>query len=263
MAKESNLPSIKETAFDCPHCGAFTTQQWLRLSATYLDEKQRTPNIPDKEMMQRVQESPMNDEMKANFISYIGKMDSGLIFLDRHEEGRYIYNDVCNLYLSHCYNCKKFAVWVHDRLVHPMAQIGPSPNPDLPSDALRDYEEAGRIVGESPRGAAALLRLTIQKLCVVLGEKGKSIDDDIASLVKKGLAPLVQQALDAVRVIGNEAVHPGSLDLKDDRDTAMRLFGLVNIIAEQMISNPKHVRELYEKIPDGKRTAIEKRDAKT
>jgi len=44
-----------------------------------------------------------------------------------------------------------------------------------------------------------------------------------------------------VRVIGNEAVHPGKLDLKDDRDTATRLFKLVNIIAEQMISNPKHV----------------------
>ena len=63
----------------------------------------------------------------------------------------------------------------------------------------------------------------------------------------------MQQSLDAVRVIGNEAVHPGTLDLKDDRDTATRLFDLVNIIAEQMISNPKHVKEIYEKIPEEKR----------
>lgn len=96
-----------------------------------------------------------------------------------------------------------------------------------------------------------------------LREKGKNIDDDIASLVKKGLSPLVQQSLDAVRVIGNEAVHPGTLDLKDDRDTATRLFDLVNIIAEQMISNPKHVKEIYEKIPEEKRKAIERRDSKT
>ena len=73
---------------------------------------------------------------------------------------------------------------------------------------------------------------------------------------------MVQHALDAVRVIGNEAVHPGTLDLKDDRDTAMRLFGLMNIIAEQMISNPKHIKELYDKLPESKRTAIEKRDKK-
>jgi len=139
---------------------------------------------------------------------------------------------------------------------------GPEPNSDLPPDVLRDSEEASRVVSESPRGAAALLRLGIQKLCASLGEKGQNIDDDIASLVKKGLKPMVQQALDAVRVIGNEAVHPGTLDLKDDRDTALRLFGLVNIIAEQMISNPKHVQDLYEKLPESKRKAIEKRDVK-
>ncbi|WP_424033423.1 DUF4145 domain-containing protein [Methylocella sp.] len=49
----------------------------------------------------------------------------------------------------------------------------------------------------------------MQKLCVELGEKGKNIDDDIANLVKKGLSPELQQALDILRVIGNEAVHHG------------------------------------------------------
>ncbi len=119
-----------------------------------------------------------------------------------------------------------FAVWVYNRLVFPSSREGPPPNPDLPDDVRLDYEEAGRILNLSPRGAAALLRLAIQKLCAYLGEKGKNIDDDIASLVKKGLYPLVQQALDAVRVIGNEAVHPGTLDLKDDRDTATRALCL-------------------------------------
>lgn len=107
-----------------------------------------------------------------------------------------------------------------------------------------------------------MLRLAIQKLCFELGGKGKKIDDDIGSLVRKGLSPGVQQALDAVRVIGNEAVHPGTLDLRDDSDTAGRLFDLVNIITEQMISNPKHVKELYDKLPEFKRKAIEERDAK-
>jgi hypothetical protein len=64
-------------------------------------------------------------------------------------------------------------------------------------------------------------------------------------------------------VIGNEAVHPGTLDLKDDLDTATKLFGLVNITAEQMISNPKHVKEIYAKLPESKRNAIDKRDGKT
>lgn len=259
MAK-SNPPSIKETAFDCPHCGAYTTQHWINLHGKYREAEDRTPFIPDKELLQRVKEVELPQDRKAKLIAHFEKLDTGLICFERHEQGRYVYQDIHNLFLSQCFNCEKFAVWVHDRLVHPTASAAPTGNQDLPHDVLQDYEEAGRIVNESPRGAAALLRLAIQKLCAFLGERGKNIDDDIASLVKNGLNPTTQKALDAVRVIGNEAVHPGTLDLKDDRDTAIKLFKLVNIIAEQMISNPKHVNELYGQIPEAKRKAIENRD---
>ena len=154
-------------------------------------------------------------------------------------------------------------MWVHDRLLFPAIKSGVLPNPDLPDDALRDFQEAREIVNSSPRGAAALLRLCVQKLCKHLGEQGKNIDDDIASLVKKRLDPLVQKSLDIVRVIGNETVHPGVLDLRDDRDTALRLFELINSIADQMISHPKNVTDLYEKLPENKRKRIEERDGKT
>ena len=168
-----------------------------------------------------------------------------------------------NIHLSKCYDCKKIAVWVHDRLLFPAIKSGVLPNPDLPDDALRDFQEAREIVNSSPRGAAALLRLCVQKLCKHLGEQGNNIDDDIASLVKKRLDPLVQKSLDIVRVIGNETVHPGVLDLRDDRDTALRLFELINSIADQMISHPKNVTDLYEKLPENKRKRIEERDGKT
>ena len=75
--------------------------------------------------------------------------------------------------------------------------------------------------------------------------------------------PLVQQSLDVVRVIGNEAVHPGVIDLKDDRDTATTLFQILNTIADQMISHPKTVQAMYDKLPETKREAIEKRDGTT
>lgn len=132
----------------------------------------------------------------------------------------------------------------------------------MPPDVVQDFEEARGIVNESPRGAAALLRLCIQKLCKALGEKGRNIDDDIASLVKKGLNPIVQKSLDVVRVIGNEAVHPGTIDLKDDRATALQLFKLVNLIAEQMITLPKSISTIYDSLPEEKRKAIDRRDAK-
>jgi hypothetical protein len=139
---------------------------------------------------------------------------------------------------------------------------GPPPNGDLSPDALGDYEEARSILELSPRGAAALLRLAVEKICVELKAQGKDINERIAYLVGGGLPEAVQQALDAVRVIGNEAVHPGTLDLRDDRDTALRLFDLVNFIAEDRITRPKRVTAMYDKIPDSKKQGIDARNAK-
>ena len=87
------------------------------------------------------------------------------------------------------------------------------------------------------------------------------MNNDIAVLVKQGLDPLVQKALDIVRVVGNNAVHPGELDLKDDRATAAKLFELVNRIAQDLITHPKELQELFEeKVPEGAKRQIAKRD---
>ncbi len=261
MPRELTPPSISETAFDCPHCGAYTTQYWFEILANSRD-KNATPHIPDADTRKRISEDKnIPDETKRTFIELCDKMDSGLVFLEKND-GKYAYNNVHNLNLSRCYNCNKMAVWVHGNLIFPNEKLGVHPNSDLPDNITHDYEEARGILGDSPRGAAALLRLCVQKLCIHLGEKGKNIDDDIAALVAKGLNPIVQKSLDIVRVIGNEAVHPGVIDLKDDRDTASQLLVLINSIADQMISHPRKVEELYGKLPENKRRAIEDRNNK-
>jgi hypothetical protein len=137
------------------------------------------------------------------------------------------------------------------------------PVQDMPDTVKADYLEAREIAAKSPRGAAALLRLAIQKLASSLDEKkANNLNDNIANLVKQGLPPKVREALDVVRVIGNEAVHPGVIDLKDDINTATALFKLVNIIVERMITEPDEVDALYASLPTSKREAIEKRDGK-
>jgi hypothetical protein len=169
-------------------------------------------------------------------------------------------DQVPGLVISLCAHCSRWCLWVNGEMVFPDSTGVPSANEDMPDEIKDDYYEAASIVNKSPRGAAALLRLAIQKLCVVLGEKGKNINEDVASLVKKGLPIKIQQALDIVRVIGNEAVHPGALDLTDDIKTATELFSLTNIIAEIMISQPKRIGDLYGSLPEDKRKAIEDRD---
>jgi len=145
-------------------------------------------------------------------------------------------------------------------MIFPDSSAAPSPNPDLPADIKADYEEARAIISRSPRGACALLRLCVQKLCSFLGESGKDVNADIAALVEKGLNAKIQKSLDIVRVIGNEAVHPGQLDLRDQPTTATQLCSLVNIIADAMITQPKTIESLYAGLPETKRQQIEQRD---
>jgi len=160
-----------------------------------------------------------------------------------------------------CSRCKKYSIWHGGGMIYPDRSNVPFPNADLPEDIKEDYDEAAAIMSKSPRGAAALLRLCIQKLCVHLGGKGKKINSDIATLVKKGLSKKIQKSLDAVRVIGNEAVHPGQMDLKDDSKTTTKLFELVNIIADTMITQPKMIDDVYDSLPDTKLDEIKKRDS--
>ena len=134
------------------------------------------------------------------------------------------------------------------------------PSIDLPESCQGEYLEAREIIDISPRGSAALLRLCIQKLLKELGKSGKNINDDIADLVKEGLPLLVQQSLDICRVVGNNAVHPGEIDLQDTPEIARSMFKLINLIVHDRISRPKEVQALYDALPTGARDAIGRRD---
>ncbi|WP_039938135.1 DUF4145 domain-containing protein [Leptospira terpstrae] len=162
---------------------------------------------------------------------------------------------------STCDHCGNHALWIQGQNYYPGTGNSLPANPDMPEPVLKLYNEASSISLKSPRGSAALLRLAIQILCKELGEEGKNINTDIGNLVKKGLPELVQQSLDIVRVIGNDAVHPGQIDT-DEIDTVSNLFELVNVIVEYMISLPKRIGGIYSNLPNEKIKGIEDRDKK-
>ena len=165
-----------------------------------------------------------------------------------------------NLTVAICDKCHKYSLWVGQQMVFPPTYKALPPSPDMPDKAKQDYEEAQAIFSKSPRGAAALLRLAIQDLMPELGESGKDLDKDIGNLVKKGLHERLQQALDGVRVIGNNAVHPGQIDVNDNPGIALSLFTMVNIIVDSMITKAKEVDELYKILPTTAIEHIEERD---
>ena len=233
-------PSIDKTAFVCPHCGAFAEQRWYLLGVDTINIKDGLP----------INLNTFSAELTLNHPHIYSNITAKYPTLDPHLSQR-SYRLLYNTSAASCTHCQTVSIWICDNLIYPRSSAAPLANADLPEGIRRDYDEASDILELSPRGATALLRLVVQKLCKELGQEGENINDDIGALVSQGLGSQIQKALDVVRVVGNNAVHPGQIDLRDDRETALGLFNFVNLIVEKMISEPKRIQEAYRHLPKG------------
>ncbi|HEX4549932.1 DUF4145 domain-containing protein [Pseudomonas sp.] len=166
-----------------------------------------------------------------------------------------------------CQHCKSDTIWnTGDNdsskafMAYPHQVRAPAIHQDLPEVCKADYEEARLIYGVSSRGSAALLRLCLEKLLGELGGTGKDINKDIALLVKQGLDPHIQQALDVVRVTGNNAVHPLDMNPEDLANNVPVMFEMINLIVDERIARQRKVAERFASLPEKAKQAIEKRD---
>lgn len=167
-----------------------------------------------------------------------------------------------NISVSKCTHCQGISFWLLENMIYPITGNVEVANKDLTEEIKSVYNEAKSIVSLSPKGASALLRLALQMLCKEIKAEGKTINDNIAYLVKKGLSPTIQKALDTIRVVGNNSVHPGLIDLDDKPETAYLLFKFINVIANHFITIPKEIEDSYNSIlSDNDRENIEKRDS--
>jgi hypothetical protein len=161
---------------------------------------------------------------------------------------------------STCVSCAGIAIWVQAQMVYPTVFIAPLPHDDLAEPARATFIEARGVFSASPRASAALLRLCLQQLVAMLGAQSDNLNAAVGKLVEMGLSPKVGQAMDALRVIGNESVHPGQIDVDDDPQLALNLFDLVNIVVQSMVTDPQMITEIYGRLSQGQRDQIERRD---
>lgn len=201
---------------------------------------------------------PPEFEKRAFHCPHCGVYAAQGFFNMKYPNGNYM----PRLYLSYCEHCRDFIIWLDKNQIYPRTTSVESVNEDLNDEIKSLYSEASLILNDSPRAAAALLRLALQKLCIQLGEKGENINDDIGELVKKGLTPKVQEAMDSLRIVGNNAVHPGEINLDENPNIAKYMFSLLNFIADQTLTRKKEIDEIYKKLPKLAIEGIKKRDSK-
>ena len=227
MKKETHYPpKYKTGSFYCPYCDVYAGQAWAYIIASPTAFDSRFPMFPSGDLF------PFHETLNPE-----------------------------KWLISKCSYCNNYIIWRYGEVLYPKTINIEPPNDDLNDDIKKDYLEAAAIFNDSPRASAALLRLALQKLCIQLGEKGSRIDDDIKSLVAKGLDSSIQKSMDFVRIIGNNAVHPGEINVEENADLVSKLFRWINFIAEKMLSEPKEIDELFkEKIPEKAKEHIVKRD---
>ena len=188
-----------------------------------------------------------------------------LTFLDKRTLST-IYTTV---HMSKCLHCNKTLLWLEDNdgsaiIIYPHISVAQTPHEDMPEDCKALYTEAQQVLPFSKRAAVALIRLIVQKLMPHLGQDTKNdLDACIGNLVRNGLSQNIQQALDTCRVIGNHAVHPGTIDFEETPEVANHLLGIVNFLVEELIARPKRNATMFANLPAPALKAIEERNEKS
>ncbi|MDP4489909.1 DUF4145 domain-containing protein [Pseudoalteromonas piscicida] len=242
------IPKCGDDKFKCPHCNTFAAQEWFSASNA---------------------STLVYDILVYIYLDYRGSIasynqDALTAFLDLVKQNfagnfRNVVPD--GFEIATCAACSDITLWVNKEMQYPQMASLPPPNIDLDDDIKELYLEAASIIRNSPKGSTALLRLALQKLLKQVGKSGKNINDDIKCLVQEGLSSKIQHALDLLRVVGNNSVHPGQIDLDDNVDVAYKLFSILNFIAEELISKPKELQSLYSGLlPEDTKKHIKNRD---
>jgi hypothetical protein len=237
-------PKLGAEFFSCPHCNAVAHQDWYSL---FLKPENATEVVVltlEALMLAKGSErDQFFQHLKDNVLAY-----------EYQEHPRNLKVKLLNLHVSRCYNCKGFTVWVRDRLVFPVRGDEPAEivvegefeeveehveEDGEDEEVSEDFEEAAAILNKFPRGAAALTRVCIQNMMPLLEQTGKNLDENISSLVRKGLEVEIQQAMDVLQVVRKSPLQTTDFDLKEENETAKQFFNsLERILERRMLKKP-------------------------
>ena len=87
----------------------------------------------------------------------------------------------------------------------------------------------------------------------------KNFATDIKKFVGEEHVSLLQQCLDKVREVGNDAAYELKIEFKNDREIPEKLFELVSIIVHELITKKKTIDQVISRHKDVRQKKLEKR----
>jgi hypothetical protein len=229
MNSQNLDPQFGVESFSCPHCNVVAHQDWFSLFLKPENANEVDFLTPETVTVRTLVQGrgEWNDIKEIDqFVERLKKNELTYIY---QKNSQSLKVQMANLHLSSCHSCNGFALWVGDRLVFP---YNVEKTPDLVEE---DLEEAAAVLNKSPRGATALMRVCIQKLVPLLQQDGKSLNDYMSSLVRKGLEVEIQQSMEVLQVLRSDPVQLTNFDSQDDKEMAVRFFESLKAVLERRI----------------------------
>lgn len=154
---------------------------------------------------------------------------------------------------------------IDQKVIYPDVPFGlPKPNEDMPDSVIEIYNEAASIANKSPRAAAALLRLALERLLEALGQTDGSLYTRIGNLYETTPQDIID-IMDIIRITGNNGIHDGdigviNIDDKNDKENVLVLFKFINLLTDEFITRPQQLTDITSNFSQGEQHSIERRN---
>jgi hypothetical protein len=209
-------PRLGAESFSCPHCNTVAHQDWYSLFLK--PENAAEVRVLTPEAVNALTQGDAQRDNIKEIDQFVERLKKNALTYEYQKHPHPLKVKMANLHISNCHSCNGFSLWVGGQLVFP-TRIDKTP--ELVEE---DLEEAATILNEFPRGAAALMRVCIQKLVPLLKDNGKELNQRVSSLVRKGLEVEMQQAMDVLQVLRSDPVQLSHLESQADKETALRFI---------------------------------------
>src|SRR4051812_30095304 len=127
MPGKSIAPTLSSKSFTCPHCGAHAHQTWYRIFIHGFS-KDQGPRLFG--FQEEIDLGDLDEDDKRRVEALGERLKEHAVTYSTHQYSVSSDVEMINTFLSNCYSCKGFAVWIEDSILYPKTNAEVMPHED-------------------------------------------------------------------------------------------------------------------------------------